>query len=310
MELLRAEHITKIYDGRTIIEDISVDLRRGEMVSLLGLSGSGKTTLFQVLSGLSEPEEGHVFLRGREITGQPGKISYMLQKDLLLPHKKVIDNVALPLVLAGVPKKRARLTADPYFQAFGLAGTQLQYPAQLSGGMRQRAALLRTYLSSLMQSGSGETDWRSGGSGYHSGSRQSGGSGRHSGSGQFGGSGRERGRQPDGSGPAGTAFAAEGVALLDEPFSALDSITKEQIHEWYLDVMEKIHLTTLLITHDIDEAILLSDRIYIMTGRPGVIRNEISIGRKRQEREGFTLTPQFLAYKKQILEILMRGKAP
>ena len=177
MTLLKAEHITKKYSGRTIIEDISINLQEGELVSLLGVSGAGKTTLFHVLSGLVAPEEGRVLLSGEDITAKPGRISYMMQKDLLLPHKKIIDNVSLPLVLKGEKKKDAREKADPLFEEFGLEGTQYQYPSQLSGGMRQRAALLRTYLSS------------------------------------------------------------DGVALLDEPFSALDTITKSNIHRWYLDVM-------------------------------------------------------------------------
>lgn len=147
MSLLSAEHITKQYSGRTIIRDISIHLEQGELVSLLGLSGSGKTTLFHVLSGLTLPEQGQVFLDGEDITGKPGKISYMLQKDLLLPHKKIIDNVALPLILHGKGKAEARREAEPLFSQFGLEGTQYQYPSQLSGGMRQRAALLRTYLS-------------------------------------------------------------------------------------------------------------------------------------------------------------------
>ena len=242
--LLRAEHITKEYDGRTIIRDISIRLEEGELISLLGLSGSGKTTLFHVLSGLVRPEEGRVFLKGKDITGYPGQISYMLQKDLLLPQKRVIDNVSLPLLLKGMPKKQAREKAAPYFAQFGLEGTQGQYPSQLSGGMRQRAALLRTYL------------------------------------------------------------ASSGAALLDEPFSALDSITKGQIHEWYLDVMQKIRLSTIFITHDIDEALLLSDRIYIMTGNPGQIRHELTILPPRAERVEFNLTEEFLSYKRKILGIL------
>ena len=242
--LLRAERITKKYDGKTIIRDITIHLEQGELVSLLGLSGSGKTTLFHVLSGLVSPEEGQVFLENEEITGRPGRVSYMLQKDLLLPHKKIIDNVSLPLVLKGSGKKEARAEADPLFDAFGLEGTQYQYPSQLSGGMRQRAALLRTYLSKAR------------------------------------------------------------VALLDEPFSALDTITKGQIHEWYLDVMEKIDLSTLFITHDIDEAILLSDRIYIMTGKPGEIRHELAIEPDRKERKEFTLSDEFLHYKRTVMELL------
>ncbi len=244
VSLLEARHITKEYDQRTIIRDICIHLEKGELVSLLGLSGSGKTTLFHVLSGLTKPREGKVLLNGNDITGMPGSISYMLQKDLLFPHKKVIDNVSLPLVLKGTPKREARAAAEPLFAGFGLEGTQNQYPGQLSGGMRQRAALLRTYLSS------------------------------------------------------------NGVALLDEPFSALDTITKSQIHTWYLDVMEKIDLSTIFITHDIDEAILLSDRIYLMTGSPGVIEHEIRILPERSKRKNFNLTQEFLDYKRQIISIL------
>ena len=208
------------------------------------MSGSGKTTLFHVLSGLTTPEEGKVLLNGQDITSKPGEISYMLQKDLLFPHKKIIDNVALPLVLHGMKKKDAREKASPYFKEFGLEGTQYQYPSQLSGGMRQRAALLRTYLSS------------------------------------------------------------KGVALLDEPFSALDTITKSAIHKWYLEVMQHIDLATLFITHDIDEAILLSDRIYILNGKPGEIRDEIIIKEKKPRPEDFYLTDEFLNYKREIIKKL------
>ena len=244
MTLLKAEHITKRYDQRTIIKDINLELNKGELVSLLGVSGAGKTTLFHVLSGLITPDEGQVFLEGKDITSNPGQISYMLQKDLLMPHKKIIDNVSLPLVLKGIKKADARSQANPLFASFGLEGTQYQYPSQLSGGMRQRAALLRTYLSS------------------------------------------------------------RGVALLDEPFSALDTITKSSIHKWYLDIMTKIDLSTLFITHDIDEAILLSDRIYILKGTPGQITNEIVIREKKPRPDDFYLTETFLEYKRRIISLL------
>ena len=242
--ILRAEHISKTYGEKKVLEDISIHLEQGELVSLLGVSGSGKTTLFNVLSGIITPDEGKVYLKDQDITSVPGSISYMLQKDLLLPHKKVIDNVALPLVLKGMKKAEAREKANPLFAEFGLEGTQYQYSSQLSGGMRQRAALLRTYLSS------------------------------------------------------------SGVALLDEPFSALDTLTKASVHKWYLEVMQHIDLSTLFITHDIDEAILLSDRIYILNGTPGTIKDEIVIQERKPRAEDFALSEEFLEYKRQIISKL------
>ena len=242
MSELRVEHVSKSFDGVKILDDISIELHNQEIISLLGVSGGGKTTLFNIISGILTPDEGKIFLDGEEITGVPGKISYMLQKDLLLPYRTIEDNVALPLIVNGEKKKKAREKAAPYFEEFGLEGTQKKYPAQLSGGMRQRAALLRTYLFS------------------------------------------------------------DRLALLDEPFSALDTLTKSAMHKWYLKIMEQIHLSTIFITHDIDEAILLSDRIYLLTGKPGKIQNEIVIKEKKPRAEDFNLTEEFLEYKREILE--------
>lgn len=244
MEKLTAKGIHVSFDGTKIIEDVSIELNKNEIVCLLGVSGAGKTTLFNVLSGLLQPDAGTVELDGVDITGKAGKISYMLQKDLLLPFKTILDNVSLPLRIKGIKKKQAREIASGYFDKFGLQNTQNKYPHQLSGGMRQRAALLRTYLFS------------------------------------------------------------DRVALLDEPFSALDTITKSSMHQWYLEVMEQIKLSTLFITHDIDEAILLSDRIYIMTGKPGRITDEIRILESRPRSKAFTVSQEFMDYKKQILNIL------
>lgn len=114
--ILRAEHISKTYGEKKVLEDISIHLEQGELVSLLGVSGSGKTTLFNVLSGIIPPDEGKVYLKDQDVTSTPGSISYMLQKDLLLPHKKMIDNVALPLVLKGMKKAEAREKANPLLQ--------------------------------------------------------------------------------------------------------------------------------------------------------------------------------------------------
>jgi len=247
MEKLEVKGVSKSFDGKPILEDVSITLREGELVCLLGVSGGGKTTLFNVISGLVQPDAGSVYLNGADVTGKPGRISYMLQKDLLLPYRTIQDNVALPLMLRGMKKSLARQKASELFEQFGLEGTQEKYPAQLSGGMRQRAALLRTYLFS------------------------------------------------------------QDVALLDEPFSALDTMTKSAIHRWYLDVMERIKLSTLFITHDIDEAILLSDRIYLLTGQPGRIADEIVITQPKPRSADFNLSVEFLEYKKRILKQLEQG---
>ena len=245
MAVLEVNGVSKTFDDtEEIIKNVSLTLQEGEIVSLLGVSGGGKTTLFNIIAGLSMPDEGKVYLEGRDITGKPGQVSYMLQKDLLLPYRTIVDNVALPLLIQGIKKKEAREKASGYFEEFGLAGTQQKYPAQLSGGMKQRAALLRTYLFS------------------------------------------------------------EKVALLDEPFSALDMLTKHAVHEWYLEVMEKIKLSTLFVTHDIEEAILLSDRIYLLTGKPGAITKEIVIKEPKPRRKDFDLSEEFLEYKREIISHL------
>lgn len=190
------------------------------------------------------PDSGQVLLDGKDVTNQPGHISYMLQKDLLLPYRTIEDNAALPLLLKGVKKKSARAQVSPLFEQFGLEGAQKKYPSQLSGGMRQRAALLRTYMFS------------------------------------------------------------KDVALLDEPFSALDTLTKSSMHKWYLNVMDKIQLSTLFITHDIDEAILISERIYLLSGSPGKITAEIIIKELKPRQDSFNLTAEFLEYKRKILSLL------
>ncbi len=248
------ENVSKSFGDKKVLESVSLTLEEGEIVCILGASGVGKSTLFHIISGLLMPDEGRVLLDGEDVTGKPGKISYMLQKDMMLPYKTVLDNVALPLMIkktSGEGKigpwrriRTAREKAAAYFEEFGLSGYEKKYPAQLSGGMRQRAALLRTYL-----------------------------------------------------------FSQE-VALLDEPFSALDTITKGKMHQWYLSIMEEIHMSTLFITHDMDEAIILSDRIYILGGTPAVIQDEITVSGKKPGAEEFKISPEFLEYKKRILEYI------
>ncbi|HPX93683.1 MAG TPA: ATP-binding cassette domain-containing protein [Bacillota bacterium] len=198
--VLSCENLEKRYGSQLILYDIDLELRQGELVSILGQSGTGKTTLFNILTGL-DPDAGGSIVRGT-------RIGYMLQKDMLLPWKRLIDNVALPYVLAGQGKQAAREKAAGYFGIFGLKGLEFRYPARLSGGQRRRAAFLRTYLYS----------------------------------------------------PA--------LMLLDEPFTGLDAITRGQLYEWLLEHKEKLGFSILLITHDIEEAMALSDRIYVLSPGP------------------------------------------
>ena len=248
MAELEVRNVTFSYDGvNKILNNVNLKLNDGELVCLLGVSGGGKTTLFNIIAGLLEPQQGQVLLNGEDITGQSGKVSYMLQKDMLLPYRTVEDNVALPLIIKGMKKKEARQKVGGYFEEFGIEGTQKRYPVELSGGMKQRAALLRTYL-----------------------------------------------------------FSAQ-VALLDEPFSALDTLTKSEMHRWYLDVMDRIRLSTLFITHDVDEAILLSDRIYLLDGHGG-LTDEIVITEPKPRRKEFVLSEEFLQYKRDIIAKIYAGK--
>lgn len=244
MALLEARNISVSFENNKILDNVSLSLNKGELVSILGASGSGKTTLFNVIAGLIMPSCGTVSFKDEAITGKSGYFSYMLQKDLLMPYKTIMDNVTLPLIIKGFSKRDAYKHANPYFQEFGLEGTQSKYPSQLSGGMRQRAALLRTYM-----------------------------------------------------------FSGE-IALLDEPFSALDTLTKSNMHKWYMNIIEQIKLSTLFITHDIDEAILLSDRIYILGGSPATITHEIIISPSDIRNSNLMLSENFLNYKKTIINAI------
>ena len=244
MALLKTENISVSFNENKILDNVSIHLNKGEIVSVMGVSGCGKSTLFNVIAGILTPDSGKVYLNDRDVTGTSGLISYMLQKDLLLPYKTILDNVSLPLLMKGMSRKDARATALNYFDEFGLNGTQKQYPHELSGGMRQRAALLRTYL-----------------------------------------------------------FSKE-AALLDEPFSALDTITKGAMHRWYLNIIKQIDLSTLFITHDVDEAILLSDRIYILGGKPASIVKEIAIEPNDVRNPDLLVSESFLRYKKEIISAI------
>ena len=250
MARLEIKDVTQRFGDFTVLSGIDLTVESGQVACLLGPSGCGKTTLFHVVAGLDAPAEGRVLLDGRDITGQPGQLAYMLQKDLLLPQKTILDNVSLPLVLRGESKAAARSAARELLSTFGLEGTEGCWPAELSGGMRQRAALLRSYL-----------------------------------------------------------FNQE-FMLLDEPFSALDAFTKADMHRWFLDVSERFGTTALVVTHDIDEAIELSDAVYVMRGAPQHGEPTVIAGVERiddcprAQREGYALTEPFLRHKRRLLGLL------
>ena len=250
MARLEIQEVTQAFDGMTVIENVNLSVEDGQIACLLGPSGCGKTTLFHVVAGLCQPTAGRVLLGGRDVTAQPGQLAYMLQKDLLLQHKTILDNVALPLILQGVDKKQARQRAASLFDTFGLSGTEQRWPSELSGGMRQRAALLRSYL-----------------------------------------------------------FSQE-FMLLDEPFSALDAFTKADMHEWFLDVAQRMGTTALVVTHDIDEAIEIADVVFVMQGNPQkgrpthIVGSEVIADCPREERGTFNLTDEFLAHKRRVLTLL------
>lgn len=235
---LKIERITAGYDGSIVVKDISFDVPRGSIAAVIGLSGVGKSTLFNVIAGLLKPYSGRVLLNGNDITDKPGAVGYMLQKDLLLPFKTVIDNIALPLIIKGMKKKDAYALVRPKLERFGLADKEKRYPNELSGGMRQRAALLRTHLFS------------------------------------------------------------EEAALLDEPFSALDSITRSAMHNWYMDIAATLKPTTVLITHDIDEAALLSDTVYVLKGKPAALTARIDIDLPKPRS---SVDSEFVHIKKRLL---------
>ena len=242
--IFRCEGISKNYEDEAVVRDISLELPERGFISLLGPSGAGKTTLFNVLAGVEKPDAGSVFLRGEDVSGTGGKVSYMLQKDLLLEYRTVLDNVILPLLIRGREKKAAREYAAGFFPQFGLAGYEKKYPRQLSGGMRQRAALLRT------------------------------------------------------------CMLANPVILLDEPFSALDAITRRRMQDWYCEISESMKLSTIFITHDVEEALLLSDSIYILNGSPGRITRRIEVNPHRPRDRSFAVSQEFTLQKQTILEAI------
>jgi ABC-type nitrate/sulfonate/bicarbonate transport system ATPase subunit len=233
-------------DGRLTqaIDRISLAVAEGEFVSIVGPSGCGKTTLFNIICGILAPDEGEVFVDGQPATGRRGLVAYMPQRDALLPWRTVLQNVLLGAELGGQPMAQARAEALSLLPAFGLAGYEHRYPYELSGGMRQRAALLRTYM-------------------LH-----------------------------------------RDVLLLDEPFGALDALTRRQLQLWLLELYQQHRKTVLFITHDVDEAVFLSDRIYALTPRPARICCTLEVDLPRPRTFAAMAEPRFTALRQELLRAL------
>ena len=220
------DHVTRRFGEVTAIADVSLTVRPGEVLALVGPSGCGKSTLLELIAGLQDPDEGSVL-------AEPA--AYMPQRDLLLPWRSALANAALALECAGARKADARAQARPLFERFGLAEFEEARPYELSGGMRQRVALARTFLS---------------------------------------------GRP---------------LVLLDEPFASLDQLTRGSLQEWLAEALRVDPRTIVLVTHDVQEAIYLADRVAIMSPRPGRIVEELEVAIPRPRPRRATITSQEFA---------------
>jgi ABC-type nitrate/sulfonate/bicarbonate transport system ATPase subunit len=217
----------------TALEQVSFAIAPQEFVTIVGPSGSGKSTLFNLIVGLLEPDEGEICLEGERCAERIGRVGYMPQRDLLLPWRSVLDNVIVALELRGEPPRLARQQAREMLPLFGLEGFAEAYPAALSGGMRQRAALLRAVL------------------GHRS------------------------------------------LLLLDEPFGALDALTRREMQDWLLGLWHRLRQTILFITHDVDEAVYLGDRALVLSTRPGRVVGDFPIPLPRPRRQSMVARPEF-----------------
>ncbi|MDY6912407.1 MAG: ABC transporter ATP-binding protein [Chloroflexota bacterium] len=230
-------HVGKTFFGIDhavpVLADVSFKVMPGELVTIIGASGSGKSTLFNLCVGLLEPDEGEILINGERPINRAGMVGYMPQHDLLFPWRNVLDNVIIPLEIQGIPKRESRQKALEMLPHFGLESFENEYPSALSGGMRQRAALLRTWLM------------------------------------------------------------GRSTLLLDEPFGALDALTRKDLQNWLLRVWQEFGRTVVFITHDVEEAVYLADRVIVSSARPGKIKRELKIDLPRPRRQGMIAEPEF-----------------
>ena len=243
VQRLELRGIRKRFDGLEVLADISLTVRPGEFVSILGPSGCGKSTIFKLLTGALQADGGELLFDGTPLDHGRRPFAFMPQRDALMPWRRILDNATLGLEVQGLSRSQARQKVSPLFAEFGLAGFERHYPVQLSGGMRQRAALLRTVV-----------------------------------------------QQRD-------------MLLLDEPFSALDALTRAGMQRWLQAMWERHRWTALLITHDVREAVFLSDRIYVLTERPARVLDEITVALPHPRTD--LASPQAAAIEARLLQTLL-----
>lgn len=251
MTRLQLQSVAKSFGSLEVLRDISLHVAEGEFVSVLGPSGAGKTTIFNLLTGAEQPQRGTISFDGEPLTQASHAFAFMPQRDALMPWRRMIDNATLGLEVQGMSRKEARKLAEPLFEEFGLAGFEQAYPAELSGGMRQRAALLRTVVQQRK------------------------------------------------------------MLLLDEPFGALDALTRAAMQQWLETMWQRHRWTALLITHDVREAVYLSDRIYVLSARPSRVVHEVSVDLPRPRRDSMhkSALAKAAALEADILELLL-GTVP
>ena len=245
MSRLAVKNLTQTFAQKDVrlqvLDCLNFSVDEGQFVALLGPSGCGKSTLFNIISGLIEPDTGEIYLNGEPIYDSPEDFAYMQQKDLLLPWRTVLKNVLIGPEIHNEPLDTAKVEAQKRLAQLGLSGFENSYPMQLSGGMRQRVALVRTLL-----------------------------------------------------------FRKE-ILLLDEPFGALDAMTRSVMQSILLDIWAEDKQTVLLITHDVEEALLLTDKIYVLTARPATLKAEVSVPLPRPRD---ITDPALIRLKKELLTLL------
>ena len=247
--MIDAESLTHRFGDVAVLDNVSLRIGAGQFAGLVGPSGCGKSTLLKILAGLLVPDGGAATIDGASAIGRPGRAAYMPQRDLLLAWRRTLGNATLGAEIAGVPRREAEAQARGLLGRFGLEGFERAWPAELSGGMRQRLALLRTFL------------------------------------------------------------CGRGVLLLDEPFGALDAITRRDMHTWLQRVLAEDPRTVLLVTHDVEEALLLSDTVIVLSDRPARVVKELPVEFERPRTTGLVTARSFSAAKATLLEALEAGRA-